>query len=209
MSNGNLIERYKPEVRANHWVVAIAFILLALSGLALFHPAYFWLTNLFGGGTWTRILHPYIGLVLAIAFWLLARRVWERNRIDDTDREWMRRLRDVVANRDAGLPEAGHYNAGQKYLFWTMLGSVAVLLASGVVIWQPWFAPYFPVFLVRVAVLLHALAAFVLIAGFLVHVYAAIWVKGSIRAMTRGTVTRAWAKQHHPRWYREVSKGSK
>lgn len=209
MSNGNLIERYKPEVRANHWVVAIAFILLALSGLALFHPAFFWLTNLFGGGTWTRILHPYIGLVLAIAFWLLAWRVWERNRIDDTDREWMRRLRDVVANRDAGLPEAGHYNAGQKYLFWTMLGSVAVLLASGVVIWQPWFAPYFPVFLVRVAVLLHALAAFVLIAGFLVHVYAAIWVKGSIRAMTRGTVTRAWAKQHHPRWYREVSKGSK
>lgn len=209
MSNGNLIERYNPEERANHWVVAIAFILLALSGLALFHPAFFWLTNLFGGGTWTRILHPYIGLVLAIAFWLLAWRVWERNRIDDADREWMRRLRDVVANRDAGLPEVGHYNAGQKVLFWTMLGSVAVLLASGVVIWQPWFAPYFPVFLVRVAVLLHALAAFVLIASFLVHVYAAIWVKGSIRAMTRGTVTRAWAKQHHAGWYREVSKGSK
>lgn len=209
MSNSNLIERYRPEERANHWVVAICFILLALSGLALFHPAFFWLTNLFGSGTWARILHPFIGIVLAISFWQLARRFWDRNHITAADREWMRRIRDVLANRDAGLPEVGHYNAGQKYLFWTMVGSVAVLLVSGIMIWQPWFAPFFPVVLIRLAVLLHTLAAFALIAGFIVHVYAAIWVKGSLRAMTRGTVTRAWAKQHHPGWYREVSKGSK
>ena len=40
-----------------------SFVLLALSGLALFHPALFWLTNLFGGGPWTRILHPFIGVL--------------------------------------------------------------------------------------------------------------------------------------------------
>lgn len=209
MSDGNLIDRYRPEERANHWVVAICFVLLALSGLALFHPAFFWLTNLFGTGTWTRILHPFIGIVLAISFWQLARRFWGDNRITAADREWIRHLRDVIANRDAGLPEVGRYNAGQKYLFWTMVGSVAVLLVTGVFIWQPWFAPFFPAVIVRLAVLLHALAAFALIAGFIVHVYAAIWVKGSLRAMTRGTVTRAWARHHHPGWYREVSKGSK
>ena len=209
MSDTNLIERYKPEDRANHWVTAITFILLALSGLALFHPAFFWFTNLFGGGTWTRILHPFIGVVLAVSFWLLARRFWALNRVTNADREWMRRIRDVLANREQGLPEVGHYNAGQKYLFWVMVTTIALLLVSGIVLWQPWFAPWFPLGLLRVAALVHALAAFVIIAGVIVHIYAAIWIKGSIRSMTRGSVSRAWAKQHHPGWYRDVNKGSK
>jgi formate dehydrogenase subunit gamma len=209
MNDPNLIERYKPADRANHWVTAITTILLILSGLALFHPAFFWLTNLFGGGTWTRILHPYIGVVLAVSFWLLAQRVRKDNRITDADREWVRRFRDVVANRDQNLPEVGRYNAGQKYLFWVMVATVALLLASGIVIWQPWFAPRFPIGLNRVAVLIHALAAFALTAGILVHIYAVIWTKGTLGAMTRGFVTRAWAKHHHPGWYREVSKGAK
>lgn len=209
MNDNNLIERYKPEDRINHWVTAITFIMLALSGLALFHPVFFWFTNLFGGGTWTRILHPFIGVVLAASFWLLARRFRALNRITDADREWMRRLRDVLAKREQGLPEVGHYNAGQKYLFWVMVTMIALLLVSGIVLWQPWFAPWFPLGLIRVAALVHALAAFVIILGVIVHIYAAIWVKGSVRAMTRGTVSRAWAKQHHPGWYREVNKGSK
>ncbi len=209
MSNGNYIERYPPEDRVLHWVVAIAFILLALSGLALFHPVFFWFTNLFGSGTWARILHPFIGLVLAASFWRLALTLWERNRMTGADREWVRRLRDVLANRDDKLPEVGHYNAGQKYLFWVMVGSIAVLLVSGILMWHPWLATLFPLFLVRLATLLHALAGFVLIAGIIVHVYAVIWVKGSLRAMTRGTVTRHWAKHHHPGWYRELTKGGK
>ena len=209
MDDNNLIERFKPADRANHWLTAITLILAALSGLALFHPAFFWFTNLFGGGTWTRILHPFIGVVLAVSFGFLARRVGADNRITDADREWVRRFRDVVANRDQNLPEVGRYNAGQKYLFWVMVATIALLLASGIVIWQPWFTPWFSIGLSRVAVLIHALAAFVLTAGVLVHIYAVIWTKGTISAMTRGFVTRAWAKHHHPGWYREVSKGTK
>ncbi len=209
MSDTNLIERYKPEDRANHWLTAITLILLAFSGLALFHPAFFWLTNLFGGGTWTRILHPFFGVVLAVSFWFLAQRFRAYNRITDADREWMRHIRDVLTMHEQNLPEVGRYNGGQKYLFWVMVATIALLLASGIVLWQPWFAPWFPVGLTRVAVLIHALAAFVLIASTLVHIYAAIWVKGSISAMTRGSVSRAWAKRHHPGWYREMTKGTK
>ncbi len=209
MSDANLIERYRAADRVNHWVTALAFILLALSGLALFHPAFFWLSNLLGGGAWSRILHPFIGLVLAVSFGLLARRFWDKNHITQADREWMKRINDVIAGRDTDLPEVGHYNAGQKYIFWVMLWSVALLLVSGGVMWQPWFAGYFPVPLLRVASLLHALAAFALMASFIVHLYAAIWAKGSLRAMTRGNVTRAWAKLHHPGWYKSVTKGTK
>jgi len=49
-------------------ITAIAFVLAALSGLALFHPAMFGLSSLFGGGPWTRILHPFIGLFMVFAF---------------------------------------------------------------------------------------------------------------------------------------------
>jgi formate dehydrogenase subunit gamma len=199
------IQRYTARERSNHWVVAIAFILAGLSGLALFHPAFFFLTNLFGGGPWTRILHPFIGAVVFLFFMAMAARFWRFNHITSADRQWMQRIKDVLCNRDQGLPEVGKYNAGQKYLFWTMVVCIPVLLVSGVVIWQPWFAPYFPIALMRIAVVVHALVAWIMILGIVVHVYAAIWVKGTIRAMTRGTVSAAWAKHHHRAWYRQMT----
>ena len=199
------IQRYTARERSNHWAVAIAFILAGLSGLALFHPAFFFLTHLFGGGPWTRILHPFIGAVMFLFFMAMAARFWGLNRFTPADRQWMKRIGDVICNRDQGLPELGKYNAGQKYLFWTMVVCIPLLLVSGIVIWQPWFAPYFPIWLMRVAVVVHALTAWIMILGIVVHVYAAIWVKGTIRAMTRGTVSEAWAKHHHRAWYRQMT----
>ena len=72
------IERYDAATRINHWIVAISFVLVALSGLALFHPAMFWLTNLFGGGPWTRILHPFIGCFMVGLFFLLGVKFWRK-----------------------------------------------------------------------------------------------------------------------------------
>jgi formate dehydrogenase subunit gamma len=200
-----MIQRYTARERSNHWVVAIAFVLAALSGLALFHPAFFFLTNLFGGGTWARILHPFIGVLVFLFFMGLAAQFWRFNRVTSADRQWMRRIKDVLRNRDEGLPEVGKYNAGQKYLFWSMVVGIPVLLISGFVIWQPWFAPLFPIWLLRVAVVIHALVAWIVILAIIVHVYAAIWVRGSVRAMTRGTVPAAWARRHHRAWYRDIT----
>ena len=69
MSHSNVrkgILRYGPWARANHWIVAICFVLLTLSGLALFYPAFFGLTALFGGPEPTRIVHPYIGVFMTL-----------------------------------------------------------------------------------------------------------------------------------------------
>lgn len=206
MTKSQLIERYTAPERSNHWAVAITFILLALSGLALFHPAFFFLTNLFGGGVWTRILHPFIGVVLFGFFVYMAWRFAPYNRVTDADREWLTHIKDVVLNNDDNLPAVGKYNAGQKYFFWTLVICIMLLFVTGVIIWQPYFAPIFPATLLRLALLLHALAGFVSIAGIMVHIYAAIWVKGSIRAMTRGSVSKAWAKHHHAAWYKEITK---
>ena len=82
------------------------------------------------------------------------------------------------------------------------------LLLSGIVIWRAYFSAYFPIGVIRLRVAAPRFVRFVLICAIIVHIYAAIWIKGSIRAMTRGTVTPGWAWKHHRAWFREVTKGS-
>ena len=205
-SDRRLLVRYSAGERTNHWIVAIAFVLAALSGLALFHPALFWLSNLFGGGTWTRILHPLLGLIMMLAFVFLAASVWKDNRLQDRDWKWLRQMPDVINNREEKLPEAGRYNAGQKLLFYVIVACAVGLLLSGIVIWHEYFSMYFPIALIRLASALHAVSALVLVCAIIVHVYAAIWVKGSLTAMTRGTVTPGWAWKHHRAWFRESNR---
>jgi formate dehydrogenase subunit gamma len=203
------IERYSADDRVNHWVVALSFILLMLSGLAFFHPSMYWLTNLFGGGTWARIAHPFIGVVMAGAFAMLAWRVWEHNHITDADRVWLDNVDKVLAGHEEFSQDIGRYNGGQKRLFQLMVACVVLLAVSGFVMWRPYFAPMFQINIVRLATLAHAASAAVLIGGFIVHVYATIWVKGTIGAMMGGRVSAAWAKKHHPGWYREITGNSK
>jgi formate dehydrogenase subunit gamma len=200
------IERYSAATRINHWIIAISFVLLALSGLALFHPAFFWLTNLLGGGPWTRILHPFIGCFMAAAFCLLGVKFWRDNTLQQRDWIWLRNMNEVVNNREQNLPEVGRYNAGQKLLFFTIVFCLTCLLLSGIVIWREYFSGYFSIGVLRLSALVHAFFAFVLICAIIVHIYAGIWVKGSIRAMTRGWVTPGWAWKHHRAWFREVTK---
>jgi formate dehydrogenase subunit gamma len=198
------IQRYTTGERINHWLVALAFICAALSGLALFHPALFWLSALFGGGPWTRILHPFIGLTMLILFLILAATVRSDNRMRREDWQWLRQIDDVVHAREERLPEVGRNNAGQKLVFIVAALCLLVLVLSGLAIWRAYFSGHLPITLVRWGALLHAIFAFVLICTIIIHVYAAIWVKGSIHAMTRGTVTPGWAWKHHRAWYREI-----
>ncbi len=198
--------RYSADLRTNHWLVALSFVLAALSGLALFHPALFWLSNLFGGGPWTRILHPFIGIFMVLVFLALAARVWEENRFASGDLQWLRQWRDVIANREERLPEVGRYNAGQKLVFFVLVPCLLALFLTGFLMWRSYFT--LPARIVRIAAVLHAITAVVLICTILVHIYAGLWVRGSMHAMLRGTVTPGWAWRHHRAWFRQVTHAS-
>ena len=204
---GKLIRRYDDRERMNHWFVALVFGLAACSGLAFFHPSLFFLSNLFGGGSWARILHPFMGVLMVVAFLGLFVRLWRDNVITDADREWKQHMGDMLRGNKDAMPPVGKYNYGQKMVFWASAISLCVLLLTGLVFWRPWFAPFFSVPVLRIAVLLHSVAAVVLVAATIMHVYAAIWVKGSVRAMTRGTVSEGWAKANHPLWHQEQTRG--
>src|SRR5690242_3438389 len=201
----NLIVRYSTAERLTHWTVAIAYVLLFLSGLALFHPFFWWLSGLFGGGAVMRILHPFIGVALGVSFVAYASRLLGANRMTAGDWRWVRNMFAYMNKEHGETGDTGKYNAGQKLMFWSMIAFVAALLASGIFIWQPYFAPAFGRTVRRAAAVVHVVSAFVMFVGIGIHIYAAYWTKGSMQAMTRGTVPRAWAKFHHPRWYREVT----
>jgi formate dehydrogenase subunit gamma len=198
------VDRYTPGARINHWITAASLVLLALSGLALFTPSLYFLTGLFGGGQWTRAIHPWIGVVLFFSFLGLFLRFWKANLWKREDGTWMAKLRDVLAGHDEKLPEVGKYNAGQKMVFWSMSFLIIVLISSGLVIWERYFGGLFSLTQQRIAILVHAIAAIAAICVWIVHVYAAIWVQGTISAMTRGQVTGGWAWRHHRKWLREL-----
>lgn len=198
-----LIQRYSASERINHWIVAVCFVLLAVSGLAFFYPAFFWLTGIFGTPQLARILHPFIGVVMFLGFFIQFFRYWHHNILNREDIKWMKSVKEVLKGNEVG--DIGRYNGGQKGMFWVMTLCLLALIGSGVIAWRPYFAIHFPIPVIRIALLVHSASAVALIASIIVHVYAALWVKGTIRAMVEGVVTHAWAKKHHPKWYREMT----
>ena len=204
------IQRYTDNQRINHWLVVLFFGLAGFSGLALFHPNLFFLTQFFGGPQWTRIVHPYFGIVVFLLFLLMfigfvGANLWKRR-----DSEWLKASPELVLHDDEEkMPPVGKYNAGQKLVFWLMTLSLLVLLLTGLLFWQAWFADSVPILVQRVAVVLHGFAAFIMSLTAVVHIYAAIWVKGTLRAMTQGTVSAGWAKRHHALWYRDKMEGAR
>jgi formate dehydrogenase subunit gamma len=198
------VGRYSAGARANHWLTALCLILLAVSGLALFHPALYALTGLFGGGQNTRAIHPWIGVVLFFSFFGLVLRFWRANLFTSVDAQWLSRTRDVLAGHEDRLPEMPRYNAGQKVIFWAMTLLIVTLIVTGLMIWERYFDVYMSIPTKRWAVFVHSMAGVLIISVWILHVYASLWIRGTMRAMTRGTVTGGWAWRHHRRWLKEL-----
>lgn len=201
-----MVVRYRGITRFNHWITAACMIALLLSGAAFFHPSLFWLSKLFGGGQMTRWIHPWIGVLLFFSFLGLFLQMWHLNLPRREDLQWSLQIGDVLQGKEENLPELGKYNAGQKGVFWGMSGLILLLIVTGIMIWEQYFPFLIPIPLRRIAVVAHAAAALGCFFIFVAHVYAAIWTRGTIPAMTRGTVTGGWAFRHHRKWLRELAK---
>ena len=206
MSKSKMIVRTKFIDRACHWTVVICFFLVALSGISFFFPTLQWLTETFGTPQMGRILHPFFGVLIFVALMFMFVRFVHHNIPDKQDIPWLKGIIEVLKGNDHKVARVGKYNAGQKMMFWTIMSMIFVLLVTGVIIWRPWFAHYFPIQVIRYSLLIHATSAIILIHAILIHMYMAFWVKGSIKGMIEGKVSRRWAKKHHPRWYREVER---
>ncbi|OCQ54469.1 Formate dehydrogenase, cytochrome b556(fdo) subunit [Photorhabdus australis subsp. thailandensis] len=198
----DIIIRHSPIERVNHWAVVLCFLFTAISGLGFFFPSFNWLMNIFGTPQLSRILHPFVGSVMFVLFIFMFFRYFKHNFIDKDDIVWLKNINKILKNEEVG--DIGQYNLGQKAIYWSISVCLILLAVSGIIIWRPYFADFFSIPMIRIALLVHSMSAIGLILTIIVHAYAAFWVKGSIRSMVEGWVTRGWARKHHPRWYREV-----
>lgn len=205
MNKDRMILRTRFIERASHWLMVICFLAVALSGLSWFFPSLNGLNGVFGTPQMARILHPFFGVVVFLLLMFLFIRFVRYNLPEPQDRLWFRNLPGVLAGKHDPALQIGKYNAGQKVMFWGIMGLISLLLVSGVVIWRPYFAPLFSIPAIRIGLLVHALAGVALILLVIGHAYLAFWVKGSIRGMVTGYVSHRWAKAHHGRWYRQIS----
>jgi formate dehydrogenase subunit gamma len=198
--------RHPIYTRLLHWGVAIFFVLALTTGFAIYTPWLFGLlTPLFGGGPSTALLHPWFSLGFVVLFVLQTLNWLEPMRWTPADTVWMNRFRDYVSNNDPLEPDdVGFFNGGQKLYFWAIVASAVVFLLSGIPLWFPLT---FGRRIVATSYVLHDLAALLMLAGFIIHLYESLVQQpGTLKGMTRGTVSRRWAWTHHPAWYRQATR---
>ncbi len=198
---GDVVVRHKLASRAIHWSVALTFFLCLFTGLPIWMPAFKWMASFFGGLSVCRVLHPYFGFAFFVAVAVMFFDWLSEMHLTKEERSWIgpRLMTKVEEHRE----ETGKYNAGQKLYFFSVgLGALGVLL-TGLVMFLP---ESFPLVVREIAVLLHDFTFIVFAISVVFHVYLSTAAEpGTFQSMTKGTVTRRWARFHHPRWLRDLT----
>ncbi|HLX08435.1 MAG TPA: formate dehydrogenase subunit gamma [Thermoanaerobaculia bacterium] len=204
LPNGR-VQRYSFNERLMHWLTGVSYVYLLLTGLAFWSPWLFWIAVVLGGGTISRELHPWAGVIFFVGVLWMYRSWSSQMHATERDREWWRALPHYIRNEDAEVPDEGRFNAGQKSLFWGFLWCGVALLLSGLVLWVPHWIPWSLRWLRLIAVIVHPVAALLTIALFMIHVYMGTAIEpGAFASIVRGDVSRKWAARYHRAWYEQV-----
>lgn len=200
---GNEIVRHRRASRLIHWTVAVTFFVCLLTGMAIWAPIFGWMGHLFGGLSVCRMIHPWVGAAFFVASAVMFFHWLSEMHLEPSERDWLGPKALQYLRYEGDDSNVGKYNGGQKLQFWLVCLAALGLLLSGLMMWFPGVLPRL---LMELAFLLHDVT-FILFAMLIVfHIYlGTVAEPGTFGSMTRGTVTRAWARLHHPRWYREVT----
>ena len=208
------VERYRKPTRILHWIIAVSFVALFVTGLLIYLPAPL---SLLAPGSWTRLIHR-VGsvafvvapVVYALTNWRVTLRgVKEAFKWGEEDMGWLKAApRYYFLCDEESMPPQGHMNSGQK-LWWLMvvvLGSV--LAVTGLVMWA--LKTVAPPGVLQWALFAHDVAFIASGSMFFVHVYLSVMhplmrplSDGPWSSMVRGTVSVDYVKSHHAKWYNE------
>lgn len=200
---GDEIVRHRLATRVVHWAVALTFVLLVFTGLPIWSPVFGWMARFVGGLAVARWFHAWMGIAFAAASLVMAA-LWAGDMVLDAhDRKF--RMVEYLRFSEPEDQDTGKYNAGQKFFFWAALATMIVMLLSGIVLWYP---TSFGQGLRALSIVLHDIGFIGFFCAVVGHIYLGTAAEpGTFGSMTRGTVTKAWARLHHPRWYRDVTGG--
>lgn len=201
---GNYVDRFNTTDRVLHWVVAITFFLLVLSGAGLFAHTFFGYFSLFGGPQQGIMVHKWAGVIFFIfSILLFLRHAADTCRFDADDRRWIVKVGGYLSRKRHEIPQ-GKFNAGQK--LFSIFSGVATLVmgVTGLLIWDP---TAYSRGLTQFSLMVHGLFFTLFMVGMVVHIYlATVGNPGTLEGMLWGRVTKGWARKHASKWYAKLIK---
>lgn len=209
---GRVVERFTPFERAAHWTNAIAFVLLAVSGLVMAFGKFFLLpvlgSTLFGWLTYAlKTTHNFVGPLFAVSLVIVFVTFVKDNLPSKVDLIWLAKGGGLLFGHEQ-LP-SGRFNAAEKIIFWAgvlTLGAVAV--ASGLVMDKLIPGLEYLRGDLQIAHMVHACATILMMAMFAGHIYlGTVGTRGAYQGMRTGYVDEAWAREHHGLWLDDIHAG--
>ncbi|PKO68909.1 MAG: formate dehydrogenase subunit gamma [Betaproteobacteria bacterium HGW-Betaproteobacteria-16] len=208
---GRKIERFTYFERAAHWVNAIAFVTLAISGIVMAFGKFFLLpimgSTLFGWLTYAlKNAHNFVGPLFVVSL-IVVFLVFVRDNLPGKgDLTWLLKGGGLLGKEEV---PSHRFNAGEKLLFWAGVFLFGALVAgSGVFLDKIVPAVEYTRANMQVAHMIHASAAVLMMALFMGHIYmGTLGMRGAYSAMKTGYVDETWAKEHHEYWYDDIKAG--
>ncbi|MET3997418.1 formate dehydrogenase subunit gamma [Bradyrhizobium sp. S3.9.2] len=202
--SGQKILRFTSFERFAHWLTAVSFLILALTGLNITFGR-ITLLPVIGPEAFSSVsqiakyVHNYvsasfvIGLVLIVALWI------KDNIPRKVDVDWIRQGGGFIKSKHA---PAGRFNAGEKLVFWSALGAGAAVTVSGALLLFPFYVTNIAG--MQIAQIVHSVIAVLFVAVIIAHIYiGTLGTEGAFEAMGTGEVDLHWAEEHHDLWLKD------
>jgi formate dehydrogenase subunit gamma len=199
--SGQKVRRFSPFERFSHWVTAVSFVTLALTGLNITFGKIV-LLPMIGPEAFSSLsqaakyVHNFvsaafvIGLVLIVALWI------KDNIPRKVDVDWVKQGGGFIKSKHA---PSGRFNAGEKLVFWFALGAGVGVIISGYLLMFPFYVT--DIAGMQIAQVVHAVIAILFVAVIIAHIYiGTLGMEGAFEAMATGDVDFNWAKEHHDLW---------
>src|SRR6266576_1221107 len=205
--SGRKVLRFKAVERFAHWITAVSFVVLGITGLNITFGKHA-LLPVIGYDAFAafseaaKYVHNFtsfafvLGLVLIVAIFI------KDNIPDKTDIEWFRQGGGFIKSKHA---PARRFNAGEKLVFWGALGAGILVSVSGYLLLFPFYVT--DIAGMQIAQVVHAVIAVLFVALILGHIYiGTLGMEGAFESMWTGDVDYNWAKEHHDLWLDELAK---
>jgi formate dehydrogenase subunit gamma len=202
--SGRTVLRFRAFERFSHWLTAVSFVILGLTGLNITFGKIV-LLPVIGPEAFSEIsqiakyVHNFTsfsfvaGLVLIIAIF------FRDNLPAKVDIEWLKQGGGFIKSKHA---PAGRFNLGEKAVYWLSLTAGLAVSISGFLLLFPFYETNIAE--MQLAQVVHAVVAVLFIALILAHIYiGTLGMEGAFEAMGTGEVDFNWAKEHHDVWLAE------
>jgi len=199
--SGQTILRFKIFERFSHWLTAVSFVVLGLTGLNITFGKIV-LLPVVGPDAFSEIseaakyLHNFTSFSFMAGLVLIAAIFFRDNLLQRVDIDWLKQGGGFIKGKHA---PAGRFNLGEKFVYWLSLAAGVSVSVSGLLLLFPFYGT--DIADMQLVQVVHAVVAILFVALILAHIYiGTLGMEGAFEAMGTGEVDLNWAKEHHDLW---------